>query len=156
MTAPNDIVPLCDAAAGSGSDHRLVQRWEDLEVFRETAPGLPPVSIQVSVPVVYDSEIEAWILHADAHKIICDAKWPDTFASPLHKSYAKMDYEAYFAVWGDDTDDCRKTVFANYRTLLERAVFSGEPVSFYGWRIDLRNATPVGWVRRNDLLVKET
>lgn len=63
---------------------------------------------------------------------------------------------AYFGIWGDNTEESRKTVFGNYRKLLERAVFVGEPVSFYGWRIDLRNILPAGWVRKGDLLVKET
>lgn len=156
MTAPTNIAPPCNSAAGSGSDHRLVQRWEVIEVFRENAPGGQPTAIKVSVPIIFDVELQTWVLDENAHKIICDAKWPDTFASPFHKDYAMIDYEAYFGIWGDNTEESRKTVFGNYRKLLERAVFVGEPVSFYGWRIDLRNILPAGWVRKGDLLVKET
>jgi len=121
---------------------KVVQKMVDFEVLREEFPGKPPTRVKIKVPVTV--EYGAEVLTPEAHRLIDDAKWPTTYASPFHEEYATRDSESYFGVWGGDASQ-RDEVWRNYRTLMERAAASGKPISYEGWKFDIREKLPAGY-----------
>ena len=118
-------------------------------VLRENIPGEKPKKVEVQIPVMVENGVET--LTPEAHQIIDDAKWPDTPASPFHASYAEMDYEKYFSVWGDESN--RDQVRANYRKLMEGAASSKKPLSYEGWKFDIREPVPAGYQKQGELYI---